>query len=116
MSTRRETEKWSNQMERIVDDMREREAEDRLHPTAGSEARAEVIKRITGMVASIEVGEFVRVTRIDGTTCTVERETWRGSMVTLNNCIVGAPLNHLKFCPQNVQGDGSPDTQPNQTR
>jgi len=36
MSTRRDTEKWSNQMESIVDDMREREAEDRLHPTAGS--------------------------------------------------------------------------------
>lgn len=36
MSTRQDTEKWTKQMERIVDDMREREAEDRLHPTAGS--------------------------------------------------------------------------------
>ena len=63
---------------------------------------AEVTKRITGRIASIEVGETVKVTHNDGQTCTVERETWRGSLVEINNRVVGVPVNCLKFSPTNA--------------
>jgi hypothetical protein len=85
----------------LLCDKCEREAKRPLDAAACSEARAEVTKRITGRIASIEVGEIVKVTQNDGKTCTVERETWRGSLVEINNRVVGAPVNHLKFRPQN---------------
>ena len=62
---------------------------------------AEVSKRITGRIASFEVGEIVKVTHNDGRTCTIERETWRGSLVEICNRVVGVPVNRLKFLPLN---------------
>ena len=67
---------------------------------------AEVTKRITGRIASIEVGEIVKVTHNDGQTCTVERETWRGSLVEINNRVVGVPVNCLQFSPTNAKTEG----------
>ena len=73
---------------------------------------AEVTKRITGRIASIEVGETVKVTNNDGQTCTVERTTWRGSLVELNNRVVGVPLNCLKFSPTNARAVATAPDEP----
>ncbi len=83
--------------------LRELESQCPSDAPASSESIAEVAKRIVGRIASIEVGEIVKVTHNDGQTCTVERETWRGSLVEINNRVVGVPVNCLKFRPQNSE-------------
>jgi hypothetical protein len=89
---------------------------DALNEAGISPTLAEVTKRITGRIASIEVGEVVKVTHNDGQTCTVERETWRGSLVEINNRVVGVPVNCLKFSPTNAdvlaRGESATSTNP----
>ena len=82
-----------------------------LPPVSGSEVFATTLRDITGMVITIEKGKRVRVTRQDDIngTCTLNLMS-ADNPTRIWNTIVGVPMKHLQFDPQNAPAMASPQT------
>lgn len=58
---------------------------------------ARLVRDVEGQYAKFKVGEIVKVTNIDRSTCTIERNRWKGSLVPLANVLAAVPTSAMDF-------------------